>query len=63
MEVTDDKDTGFYIHMLAIGADGRLRLLSPDRIAVRGDRPDDPDAALTVHKDSANIARSSGNGV
>jgi hypothetical protein len=63
MEVTDDKDTGFYIHTLATGGDRRLRLLTPDRITVRGERPDDPDATLTIHKDSANIARSSGNGV
>jgi hypothetical protein len=36
MEVTDDKDTAFYIHTLAIGADGRLRLLAPERIDVPG---------------------------
>jgi hypothetical protein len=37
MEVTDEKPTGFYIHTLAIGTDGRLRLLSPDRITVPGE--------------------------
>jgi hypothetical protein len=63
MEVTDDKDTGFYIHTLAIGSDGRLRLLAPDRITVRGERPLDADATLRVQKDRANIARSSGDGV
>jgi hypothetical protein len=63
MEVTDDEDTGFYIHTLAIETDGRIRLLTPDRITVPGERPEDPNATLTVHKDSANIARSSGNGV
>jgi hypothetical protein len=37
MEVTDDKDTAFYIHTLAIDADGKLRLLTPERIVVPGE--------------------------
>jgi hypothetical protein len=37
MEVTDDKDTAFYIHTLAIGADGKLSLLRPERIVVPGE--------------------------
>jgi hypothetical protein len=37
MEVTDDKDTAFYIHTLAIDTDGRLRLLTPERIVVPGE--------------------------
>jgi hypothetical protein len=37
MEVTDEKDTAFYIHTLAIGADGELRLLATERIVVRGE--------------------------
>jgi hypothetical protein len=37
MEVTDDMDTAFYIHNLAIDADGRLRLLEPQRIIVPGE--------------------------
>ena len=45
MEVTDEKPTGFYIHTLAIGADGRLRLLSPERITVPGEAPQDAPAA------------------
>ncbi|MFZ1069595.1 MAG: hypothetical protein WAN73_03040, partial [Methyloceanibacter sp.] len=53
----DDKDTGFYIHTLAIGTDGRLRLLSPDRITVRGDRPDDPDATSPLPKNRAKAQR------
>jgi hypothetical protein len=57
MEVTDDKDTGFYIHTLAIGTDGRLRLLSPDRITVRGERPDDPDATSPLPKNRAKTPR------
>jgi hypothetical protein len=36
MEVTDEKDTAFYIHTLAIHTDGKLRLLSPQRIVVVG---------------------------
>ena len=36
MEVTDDLTTSFYIHSLAAGADGRLGLLSPQRITVNG---------------------------
>ena len=39
MEVTNDKDTAFYIHTLAIGDDGTLRLLTPDRIVVPGEPP------------------------
>jgi len=37
MEVTDEKDTAFYIHTLAIDADGRLSLLKPERIVVPGE--------------------------
>jgi hypothetical protein len=37
MEVTDNKDTAFYIHTLAIGADGKLELLDPERIVVPGE--------------------------
>jgi len=37
MEVTDEKDTAFYIHTLAIDADGELRLLEPERIVVPGE--------------------------
>ena len=36
MEATDDMDTYFYIHTLAVGADGRLRLLTPERMNVAG---------------------------
>jgi hypothetical protein len=38
MGVTDDVDTAFYIYTLAIGADGRLRLLNPDRVVVKGEK-------------------------
>ncbi len=40
MEVTDDMDTAFYIHSLAIDADGKLRLLEPERIVVPGAPPE-----------------------
>ena len=36
MEVTDEKPTYFYIHTLAVGGNGRLRLLKPDRIELPG---------------------------
>lgn len=37
MEATNDVDTIFYVHTLAVGADGRLRLLAPERRTVHGD--------------------------
>jgi hypothetical protein len=37
MEATDDMATCFYIHTLAVGADRRLKLLHPQRIAVAGE--------------------------
>jgi hypothetical protein len=41
MEATDDKTTGFYIHTVAIGADGRLGLLRPEHITVPGEQRSD----------------------
>jgi hypothetical protein len=38
MGVTDDVDTAFYIHTLAIAGDGGLRLLEPERIIVKGEQ-------------------------
>lgn len=38
IEVTDDKDTAFYIHTLAIDTDGKLSLLAPRRIVIPGER-------------------------
>lgn len=38
MEATDSVDTYFWIQTVAIGADGRLRLLAPERISLRGQR-------------------------
>ena len=36
MEATDCMETYFYVHNLAVAADGRLRLLEPERISVSG---------------------------
>jgi Calcineurin-like phosphoesterase len=36
MEVTDECETYFYIHTLAIAGDGRLSLMKPERIGVAG---------------------------
>lgn len=41
MEATDEQTTGFYIHTLAIGTDGKLKLLAPERIGVRGEHSND----------------------
>jgi hypothetical protein len=37
MEATDDVPTYFYIHTVAIGSDGRLGLLRPQRITIEGE--------------------------
>lgn len=37
MEATNDLDTCFYIHTLEAGSDGRLALLEPQRVPVRGE--------------------------
>ena len=36
MDATDDQDTCFYLHTLAVGQDGRLRLLPSRRVTVAG---------------------------
>jgi hypothetical protein len=36
MNATDDATTYFYIHTLAAGPDGRLDLLSPERVEIAG---------------------------
>ena len=36
MDARDDEDTCFYLHTLAVGPDGRLRLLQPRRLIVAG---------------------------
>jgi len=42
MEATDDEDTSFYIHTLAVDTGGKLHLLKPERIIVPGERPLSP---------------------
>ena len=37
MEATNDLDTYFYVHTLAMRDDGQLGLLSPERIVVKGE--------------------------
>src|SRR5262249_56291403 len=49
MEVTDEKTAGFYIHTLAIGPDGTLRLLAPEWIAVPGESPETSDSPSMLH--------------
>lgn len=36
MEATDDKPTCFHIHTLALGAEGQLRLLTPEHVEIPG---------------------------
>jgi 3',5'-cyclic AMP phosphodiesterase CpdA len=36
MDVTDDKDTYFYIHNIGVGADGGLALFMPERVRLTG---------------------------
>jgi 3',5'-cyclic AMP phosphodiesterase CpdA len=36
MEATDDLDTCFYVHTLAVGPDRQLRLLQPQRVTIAG---------------------------
>ncbi len=39
MEATDEEPTCFYIHELAVGPQGRLCLLAPERVDIPGDTP------------------------
>jgi hypothetical protein len=41
MNATDEVATYFYVHSLAIGADGQLRLLQPQRVTVAGEQRGD----------------------
>lgn len=40
MDVTDDRDTYFYVHRLGVGADGSLALCEPERVVLPGRTPD-----------------------
>ncbi len=48
MAATNDRDTYFYVHTLAVGTDGKLRLLEPDRIDLPGGQNDDSSATETM---------------
>jgi 3',5'-cyclic AMP phosphodiesterase CpdA len=48
MEATDDLDTYFYVHTLAVGADGKLRLLEPDRVDLHGRQIADESSATQI---------------
>ena len=51
MQATDGCDTYFYVHTLAVGPDGKLRLLEPDRIDLPGQQfPDDFAAVENGHE-------------
>lgn len=53
MDVTDEKDTYFYIHGLGIGADGNLTLFAPERIVLAGNFNPAPEAhALETRRTS-----------
>jgi hypothetical protein len=49
--VTDDRDTYFYIHNLAADADGKLRLLEPDRVVLPGRRDVDDSSVARADPD------------
>jgi 3',5'-cyclic AMP phosphodiesterase CpdA len=51
MEVTDDRDTYFYIHNLAVGTDGKLKLLEPDRVELRGRQAGDDTSVVRADPD------------
>ena len=51
MEATDDRDTYFYVHNLAADADGKLRLLEPDRIELPGRQAIDDSAVARADPD------------
>jgi predicted phosphodiesterase len=51
MEATDDRDTYFYVHTLAADADGKLRLLEPDRIELPGRQAIDDSAVARADPD------------
>jgi predicted MPP superfamily phosphohydrolase len=55
MEATDDEDTYFYIHNLAVGPDGKLKLLEPERVAVRGQRARDDSAVVQADPEQADL--------
>jgi hypothetical protein len=53
MEATDDEDTYFYIHTLSVSPDGKLKLLEPERVPVRGRRVHDDSAVMQADPEQA----------
>ena len=53
MEASDNEDTYFYIHTLAVGPDGKLKLLEPERVVVRGRRVNDDSAIMRADPEQA----------
>jgi hypothetical protein len=53
MEATDDLDSYFYIHTLEAGSDGRIRLLAPQHITVRGEPTSADQPAASQKQDPA----------
>jgi predicted MPP superfamily phosphohydrolase len=53
MEATDDEDTYFYIHTLSVSPDGKLKLLEPERVPVRGRRVHDDSAVMRADPEQA----------
>lgn len=48
MDVTDEKDTYFYIHSLGIAEDRRFSLFAPERIVLSGDVSSAPEASSSA---------------
>ncbi len=60
MDVTDDRDTYFYVHSLGVGADGNLALFKPERIVLRGGvDPIVEDARKAPSRDQAEASQKS----
>ncbi|MBS0267963.1 MAG: metallophosphoesterase [Proteobacteria bacterium] len=58
MDVTDDRDTHFYIHSAGTGADGNFTLFEPQRVVLRGGTaPKRKDGSMAARCDSAQARR------
>jgi len=51
MEATDEDDTYFYVHNLAVGSDGKLKLLEPERITLPGRQAPDDSSVVRADPD------------
>lgn len=58
MDVTDDRDTHFYIQSAGTGADGNFTLFEPQRVVLRGSiDPTREDGAMPARRDPAQARR------